>query len=123
MDLSVKISNLGRVKAALAMFPNTMTKHTDRAIKKSILQAERESKPLTPVDTGRLRGSYSQTFEPLKGTLEPKTKYAYRVHELPRTRTGQPKYLETGLERSESSINKFFEQALADCLSEIARKA
>lgn len=119
MQINVEIKNLDKVKAALNQYPTIAAKHFDRAIKSSIFKIEREAKGQTPVDTGRLRNSYTSIFSPLKGILEPTADYAFWVHEGTRRMTGRP-FLQGGIEAADSTINQAFDKALTDTLNEVA---
>jgi hypothetical protein len=97
-------------------------KYIDSAIRGSIYETQRESQLRTPVDTGRLRQSYETAFTPLKGVLEPKTDYAYWVHEGTRRMRARP-FLAQGLEESDPQIQAYFEKAVENGLSEIANNS
>ena len=124
MEIKIAIKNLPQVQAALAKSPQIVSKYINKAINKSILDIRNSAIPKTPVDTGRLRGSYNMTFGNLRGVLQPKTKYAYWVEVLPyKHTTGQSHYLESGVKESNSKVNQNFNTGLKNALSEVARSA
>ena len=122
MEINIKIKNMPQVMAALKQSPVIVGKHINKAIKESIFDIERKAKPLTPVDTGRLRGSYDTRFGTLYGEVTPTAEYAIYVHEGTRYMTGRP-FLSKGVKQAMSQINKNFEKGLEGALNEIARKA
>jgi len=105
MQVKVRIENLDEVKAALKKAPYIVPKHINKAIKKSILLIQKESQTRTPVDTGRLRGSYEFKFSNLYGETEPTAEYAIYVHEGTRYMKSRP-YLKQGMESSMGQANK-----------------
>ena len=128
MQINVEIKNIGQIRKALNDSPEIVKRYIDTAIKRSIFQVQREAVPLTPVDTGRLRGSYEirfetfGAFEPVKAILEPTAFYAIFVEEGTRKMRAQP-YLKPGLENSMPEINQEFGDSLEEALREITRKA
>lgn len=128
MQINVEIKNIGQIKKALSDSPTIVKKYIDTAIKRSIFQVEREAVPRTPVDTGRLRGSYDIRFEtfggfqPIKAILEPTAFYAIFVEEGTNKMRAQP-YLRPGLQSAMPEINKEFGDGLEEALKEIANKA
>jgi hypothetical protein len=122
MQFKVEIVNLKEVQAALNKYPMIATKHIDKAVKSSIFEIERETKPRTPVDTGYLRESQIKTFGILKGIYEPIADYAVYVHEGTRRMKGRP-FLKQGVEASTSRITDNFKRAVQDSLDEVARSA
>ncbi len=52
-----------------------------KKIKELAFLIERESKKVTPVDTGRLRASIGVSLRPASATIRPHTNYATYVHE------------------------------------------
>ena len=139
MQIRVEIKNLKEVQAALAKSPQIVSKHINKAINRSILDIRNESMSTTPVDTGRLRGSYQTKFGQLRGELYPSAKYAYFVHEGHRQEVGRfvaaigkrlvapyvkgNPFLKKAVGNAESKVNKNFEEGLRDSLQEIARSA
>ena len=82
-----------------------------KAVKKSAFLIEAESKPVTPVDTGRLRASISSQIMPLTATIAPHTDYAIYVHEGTYKMRERP-FMGWGTEKAKPHIERFFEQAV-----------
>ena len=136
MQVNVTIKNLPQVQMALKKSPEIVSKHINKAINKSILDLRNEAMDTTPVDTGRLRGSYQIKFGNLRGELYPTANYALFVHEGHRQTPGRfvpaigqrlvkafvqgNPFLQNAVDRANSKINKNFEEGLKDSLSEIA---
>lgn len=90
INVNIKIEGLKELTAALKKWPQVSVRHIDDGIKKSLYEIERETKPRTPVDTGRLMGSYRTDLMPLRGEIGPTAAYAAAVHEG--TRAHWPPY-------------------------------
>ena len=101
----VKVLGLQALKRALATAPKKTRSETDIAIKKSIRVIERESKKVSPVDTGRMRASITDgiLFKSLYGEIGPTTKYAIYVHEGTRYVTSRP-FMRWGFEAAVPNI-------------------
>ena len=139
MEVKVHISNIKEVQAALKKSPVIVSKHINKAINKSILEIRNSGMDTTPVDTGRLRGSYETKFGNLRGEVYPTANYAYFVHEGHRQTPGRfvpaigkrlvksfvkgNPFLKKAVNHSENKINQNFELGLKDSLSEIAFEA
>ena len=82
--------------------PGHIRSALNTAIKKSAFLIERESKKVTPVLTGRLRASIFTTINPMRATIEPKTDYAFIVHQ-------RNPYMERGVKNAERGIQRIFE--------------
>ena len=113
---------MAAVQAALKKAPTIVPSYINTAIKKSILFVQGNSQTRTPVDTGRLRGSYDFKFGNLYGETGPNTNYAIYVHEGTRYMPSRP-FLQQALNSSRGAINKWFEQELNNALEKIAREA
>ncbi len=77
-------------------------------IKELSFLVERESKKVTPVDTGRLRASIGVSLRPFSATIRPRTNYAVFVHEGTKYMRARP-FMLWGAE----AATKGFEQRLA----------
>lgn len=132
MEISVNIPNLPQIKQALAAYPTISAKHVNDAIKRSVFEIQAESVTRTPVANpmswkrpnpkykpGRLKGSYTVTFAPLQGILEPMVNYAIYVHEGTRFMQSRP-FLKQGIEAAQDKVQRHFENAVSDTLNEIA---
>lgn len=102
-------------------FPEPMFRNLQEALKKSVFNVERESKQVTPVDTGRLRASIYTKLGRYRATVSPNTHYAYTVHEGlgSNKHKGRRPYMETGARTSEKKIEKYFEEAVQKTLNTI----
>ena len=88
------------------------------AIKKSALLIESKAKPITPVDTGRLRSSITSAITPMEAIVAPHTEYAIFVHEGTRYMGPRP-FMEIGAEKAFPEIRKVFEDAINIILSKM----
>ncbi len=61
-----------------------------KKIKELAFLIERDSKKVTPVDTGRLRASIGVTLKPMLAIVQPDTNYAFFVHEGTRYMMARP---------------------------------
>lgn len=123
--ISIKIPKLPAFQNALKKYPQLAEKEIKDALTKSLYQIVRETKPLTPIDTGRLRGSIGNSgaegifkVEKLKATVGTNVKYAVYVHEGTRYMQGRP-FLEQGAQKSMSKIKEFFKDAINNVFKKI----
>lgn len=72
------------------------------AVAKFAFSVERESKKVTPVDTGRLRASIATDVGTLRATIAPHTNYAVFVHEGTRFMKGRP-FMDWGLDKTKQT--------------------
>lgn len=133
-EITVTIKNLPQIRSAFRKAPVKMATELNEAIKKSIFTIERESKPRTPVDTGRLRaslgggsfegGSYKEghgrLFKKFYGEIGSNVKYALFVHDGTSRMKARP-FLMKGVKASETQIDGFFTKAVQNALDDIAR--
>ena len=135
-QIKIEIKNIKEVHAALLKSPVTVSKHIDRAINRSILDVRNEAMTTTPVDSGRLRGSYEIKFSPLKGAVGPTAKYARWVHDGHKQEKGRyvpvlgkrlvksyvkgNPFLQRAVNYANDKVNKNFEEGLNNALAEIA---
>lgn len=110
-DTTFEIKGLDKFKRVLSQSPQIAAPIFGEAIKKSMIEIQRQSVPLTPVDTGRLRGSYRIEFKPAVGAVIPDTEYAVYVHEGTWKMNARP-FLAKGLKAAKSQIKKYFEEAI-----------
>src|SRR3990167_1238712 len=123
MSIQIEIRiDAEKARRAFATAPQELGKNLSIAIVKSAFTVERESKLVTPVDTGRLRASIDTMIKPLMAIIAPHTNYAIFVHEGTRFMKGRP-FMETGVRTAEGRIQGFFEKAVDDTLDSIERKA
>ena len=116
MQFVVKIEGLDKLTRGLDRFPSNLKAEFKNAMNKAAFLVEAKAKPVTPVDTGRLRGSiradYIRTFE---AAIAPHTTYAIFVHEGTRYMKGRP-FMKWGLEQSLPTIEGLFKSAVDKAL-------
>jgi len=122
MEVKVTIKNLTKFIKALERSPFLVAKYANNAIRASLNEIERETKPRTPVDTGKLRQNQIQELRPLEGRYIPIMGYAIYVHEGTYKMTGRP-FLMQGVETAMPRINNIFEGELNNALDEIAQES
>jgi len=139
VEVKIKIKNLPQVQAALRQSPQIVSKHINKAINQSIIGIRDEAMDTTPVDTGRLRGSYQLRFSSLRGEVGPTAEYAIFVHEGHRQQVGRyvsaigrrlvspyvkgNPFLKRAVDRVNEKVNSNFEIGLKNALGEIAQQA
>lgn len=123
MSIQVEIKvDAEKAAKAFRQAPSDLGKNISLAVMKSAFMVERESKLVTPVDTGRLRSSIDTMIKPLMAIIAPHTNYAIFVHEGTRFMKARP-FMERGARSAEGRIQGFFEKAVNDTLSSIERKS
>ena len=80
-ELAIQINGLEEFRKALSDYPRISGPIMQRAITKSIYDLQARTVMLTPIKTGRLRGSFQTAFSPLQGILKVGVNYAIYVHE------------------------------------------
>lgn len=127
--IKVTIPNIKKIQKAYQKYPELAEKEIKTALTQSLLQITRDTKPLTPVDTGRLRASIGQQggegiFEVRKmsATVGTNVKYAVYVHEGTKYMTGRP-FLAQGTEKAMKDIQNYFVQALDRIFKTISNKS
>jgi hypothetical protein len=119
-QINIQIHNLNEIRAAFRKSPDVMRKNLNRAIQRSILFVQKQTLPVTPIDTGALRNSLIRgiKFGNLRGSIGTNLNYAGFVHEGTRFMKGRP-YLKTGVEKSSKFIDEEFKNAVQDTLDRI----
>ena len=129
--INIEIPNLPKFQKALRKWPQLAEKELKNAFEKSLYQIIRETKPITPIDTGRLRSSIGEQggkgiFE-IKKTLAvvgTNVNYAVDVHEgFQRHKTGQREFLKVGVEKAMSKIKEFSKEAINNIFNKIAKES
>lgn len=118
MDVNITIKNLPQIKRAFGMAPGLMRTALNTAIRQSVLTVERDSKILTPVDTGRLRASHRSIFRELYGEIGTNVSYDIFVHEGTRRMKGRP-YLRNAVAKADPVVQSFFTKAVQSTLDRI----
>lgn len=119
--ISIKITNLPKIRRAFMRAPQLTTTALNKAIRWSIFTIMRDSKLNTPVDTDRLRASHTTMFSTLQGTLQTNTNYDVYVHEGTRYMKDNPYMLDAVIEH-ENDVQEAFVKAIQDVLDRIARQ-
>jgi HK97 gp10 family phage protein len=136
--MNIKVTGIAELNAKLKKFADRFPISAGKALKQSIMQIERETKPITPGPglsisrttrpTGRLRSSIgvgvNRFGDPagigfsangLTGWVGPTTNYAIFVHEGTKRMRGRP-FLKQGAEKAMPMINEFFDKAIKENL-------
>ena len=103
IDLKIEIKesfrkNITKYKAAFA-------KMLQEIIEKAGYLVERESKMVTPIDTGRLRASIMTEIGAYSAIIAPHTDYAFFVHEGTRFMSARP-FMKQGYDKALPAIRK-----------------
>ncbi|MHA1225123.1 MAG: HK97-gp10 family putative phage morphogenesis protein [Candidatus Hodarchaeales archaeon] len=124
--IKIEIKGLDKVHRKFGKLPREIKNELREGIIKSAFIVERKSKPITPVDTGRLRASITKDIEPFKATIGPRVDYAIFVHEgtrnwplhIPPKMPGTVRqFMKIGAERAEHEIRRVFEEAIRKALA------
>jgi hypothetical protein len=124
MQINVKVEGLRELQGALNRAPSLVRKEIGHAMQRSVLLAEGEIKPLTPVLTGTLRRSWhgEVTDGGMRGVVGTNLVYARFINDgvrhdrrvrggVVRRRKGAAKMAERGVERAVPHIAREFGQA------------
>lgn len=120
-SVKIEIKNLAQIRRAFGAAPKEMAKELEKAIAKSVFLIEAKAKPNTPVDTGRLKGSFYRQFGFLKGEIGTNTNYDIFVHEGTKFMRARP-YLYNAVKDSDKEIQKFFTTAVQRVLDKIGQQ-
>lgn len=121
MSITIRIIGLDKFTDKLKRFSPRLKSELCKAISQSAYLIERETKPITPVDTGCLRGSIRTNITGLRAIIAPTVDYAVFVHEgtrrwplhMPPKSPGTVRqFLRIGAEKSIPRIRKYFEDAV-----------
>lgn len=117
-EIAIRITNLPQIKAAFGKSPLLMMRELNAAIQRSIFTIGRDSRQMTPVDTGRLRASTYERFSNLRGEVGTNTEYDVFVHEGTRFMRGRP-YLRNAVNMNDASVQGYFTDAVQKVLNQI----
>jgi HK97 gp10 family phage protein len=120
MNINIQIKNIKEIKHAFGLAPNLMRKNLNAAIHKTVLMIGRDSRILTPVDTGRLRASTREKFSDLYGEVGTHVSYDVFVHNGTRYMRARP-FLRDAVNRVEPQVQIFFRDAVQNTLSSIGK--
>lgn len=126
----IKINNLDKLVSLADKFPAVAHRFVDEAIVKSIGEIARQTQPITPVDTARLKNSFQPAFKPFEGRYGSNVVYAKSVSDLHAAGTpyrhpaknpnAVAGYLEIGSARAKAAIQNNFDIALKGIVSALA---
>ena len=119
VSIEVKIPNQEKFLKFFKEAPDELRKEVGAAIAVATKRVRDEAALVTPVDTGRLKGSLTPDIDrrSLQGIVFSNVDYAEYVHEGTRFMTGRP-FLRWGVANSQQFIDKVF----ADALKNLQRK-
>lgn len=122
--ITIEYKNINNVLRALAKSPKYMRDHINDAIKRSIYKIQYTAIPLTPVDTGALRGSEEKgvEFRDFYGHIFPDIEYATYVHEGTSRMTSRP-FLKDAMDQEAGEVKRIFEEEIGKSLTAIAKDA
>ena len=119
--IRLEIKNIDKITDKFGRMPAKARKELHNAVVKSAFQVEREAKPITPFDTGRLRGSIRKDVMPLSAVIAPNVNYAIYVHEgtrrwplhIPPKKPGTVRqFMKVGAEKALPKVQRFFNEAI-----------
>ena len=129
--ITVKVQGLDAMLSRFKRIPPKLQNNLNIGIQRAIFNIERKTKPITPVDTGRLRasigggsykgGSYAKghgtKFRNLYGEIGSDVEYAEVVHQRrARHKIGDWKFLEKGTQQASSLIKREFKTLIERAL-------
>lgn len=126
-NISITISNLPQIKAAMRLAPERMTKELNLAIRKTLISIQAEtilnvhpSRGINVITGGLLSATERPPiFTNLKGVYDIDINYAIFVHEGTRFMRGRP-FLQQAVDTNQHSADMFFTQAVNNVLSQVA---
>lgn len=118
--MTITIKNLPQIKAAFGKAPRLMVRELNKAIESSLVKIEHTSRINTPVKTGTLARSHYTRYGFLKGEVGTNTNYDVFVHNGTRYMKARP-YLLLSIQSNQSTVERFFTQAVDNVLSAIGR--
>ncbi len=133
MPITLTPDSMNRLIRLAEKSPAIAQKHIDAAIVRSIGEVDRQVQPLVPVDTARLRNDLHGgiRFSPFRGRIGSDLPYARRVHDLhaPGTPYFHPAknknavagFLHVAADGSRATIERAFEQAVENIVTDLAR--
>ena len=111
--IQISVKNMDKLTKGLERFPNLLREAISRTIRASAFYVEAEAKPVTPVDTGRLRASIgADKIEPFEAIISPHTDYAIFVHEGTRYMRKRP-FMLWGSKKARPLIQQTFADEIA----------
>ena len=131
-SINIKVEGLDKLVKTMGKYPIVAARNLDEAIKKSIFEIQRQTVPITPIDTGELRRSIGRGIKlsPLRGEIGPTVSYAVKIHEgtaryplsiPPRNPNTVRQFLRQGVELSTDKIETYFNDAIKKTFKTITR--
>lgn len=114
----IRIQGIDKLKKNFKKFEPRLKIKLKEAIIRSAYIVEGKAKPLTPVDTGRLRSSIASRFSFLQAIISPHTDYAIYVHEGTYKIKGRP-FMTKGARKAEPQIQKEFKKSVDSVIRKI----
>lgn len=112
--------------SALAAYPSLVVPLLRDASTKSAFLVERYAKLVTPVDTGRLRGSIATSLgikdKGLTSVVQTNVFYAIYVHEGTKRMRGRP-FMQQGVDRATPEIGRIYQRAVTDAMQKVKSMA
>jgi len=130
-DVVIQIKGLREQLVKFESFGITGKKRANKAIAASIFDIERVTKPITPIDTGKLRNSFRTQLRDMRGKLSNISSYGIYVHEgtrrwplttPPRNPHTVRRFMKEGAEKSVRTVEDNFKKALNAMVKELAVK-
>ena len=122
-EIRITIPNISELREAFSRFPNIVAPFLRDASMKSALAIEGSAKEVTPVDTGRLRGSIATSLgvrdKGISSIIQTNVFYAIFVHEGTARMKGRP-FMKQGVEKVMGRIEGYYKEATEKALQEVA---
>lgn len=130
-QVKLEIKNWDKITKMADKYPAISRKHIDKAIVRTIGEIDIQTKPLTPVKTGRLRNSFIPIFRPFEGVYGTNVPYASDVHNLysagksyknpSLNKSAVAGFLVVGVDKAKPEANNAFKEALVNITKDLAK--
>lgn len=114
IGLTIKI-DADKAKDFFGRLPKEVARAIDIGLQKAAFIIEGKAKELSPVDTGRMRGSIVTSLVPLQATVAPFVNYAVFVHEGTRYMKGRP-FMSDAAKQKENEVIGIINEEIAKTL-------
>ncbi len=122
-EIIITVENISELREAFRRFPNIVAPFLRDANMKSALAIEGSAKEVTPVDTGRLRGSIATSLgvkdRGLSSIVQTNVFYAIFVHEGTSRAKGRP-FMKQGVDKVIGRIEGYYKEAATRAMQEVA---
>ena len=136
LRIKIKILNLDKITARFKRSPGIIGKHISKAINESVQRVIGKTKPITPVKTGRLVGSFGtdsifSTRTRLTGAVRSLLPYASKVHNLhpagqayrnrpiAKNKRAVAGFLKVGVDQAQPEVNRVFAENYQRAIKEL----